>query len=344
MTVTASTLPMLLHRGRGRLRRAAQSRPSSGSSSAAPSWPTSASTAPRFDQRIKLVFPDPVTGGIDLDRGRRRVVVRHLARAVRPRSAATCGPTRSATSAARASRHDLRRRHRAAPRGRPGRAGLDLGLERPRRATASCCWRRAAATPTAGSSSPRRRAPTCCWWATRPPCRRCARSSSSCPTTPAARRSWRCRTPATSRTYAVRPASRSPGWPARATPLGQRLHDAVVAHLGDPRRRRVEVAADEVDPDLWETPSYSSSGEEVAGGPWPVRRALRLDRRGVEGRHRPAPAPGQRARLRPQPGRLHGLLAPRCGDEVLTGVLTRASIARRRSMVLRQRRFGARGE
>ena len=26
----------------------------------------------------------------------------------------------------------------------------------------------------------------------------------------------------------------------------------------------VEVAADEVDPDLWETPTYSSSGEEIA--------------------------------------------------------------------------------
>ena len=37
---------------------------------------------------------------------------------------------------------------------------------------------------------------------------------------------------------------------------------------GPPRAspgRPVEVGADEVDPDLWETPFYSSSGEEVAG-------------------------------------------------------------------------------
>ena len=42
-----------------------------------------------------------------------------------------------------------------------------------------------------------------------------------------------------------------------------RLHDAVVAHLGIPGAS-VEVAPDEVDPDLWETPFYSSSGEEIA--------------------------------------------------------------------------------
>ena len=50
--------------------------------------------------------------------------------------------------------------------------------------------------------------------------------------------------------------------------LGVRLHDAVVAHLGPrsiSRAARVEVGPDEVDPDLWETPYYSSSGEEVAG-------------------------------------------------------------------------------
>jgi NADPH-dependent ferric siderophore reductase len=53
-------------------------------------------------------------------------------------------------------------------------------------------------------------------------------------------------------------------WLARDDePLGQRLHDEVVAHLGIPGAT-VVVAADEVDPDLWETPSYSSSGEEIA--------------------------------------------------------------------------------
>jgi NADPH-dependent ferric siderophore reductase len=54
-------------------------------------------------------------------------------------------------------------------------------------------------------------------------------------------------------------------WLAReGEELGAGLHDAVVAHLGIPGAT-VEVAAEEVDPDLWETPFYSSSGEEVPG-------------------------------------------------------------------------------
>lgn len=57
-------------------------------------------------------------------------------------------------------------------------------------------------------------------------------------------------------------------WLAReGEELGAGLHDAVVAHLGPVSvslaGATVEVAADEVDPDLWETPSYSSSGEDV---------------------------------------------------------------------------------
>lgn len=60
------------------------------------------------------------------------------------------------------------------------------------------------------------------------------------------------------------PAGISVTWlPREEAPLGQRLHDAVVAHLGIPGAA-VEVAPDEVDPDLWETPFYSSSGEEIA--------------------------------------------------------------------------------
>jgi len=59
------------------------------------------------------------------------------------------------------------------------------------------------------------------------------------------------------------PAGVSVTWLAREdAPLGQRLHDEVVAHLGIPGAT-VEVAPDEVDPDLWETPFYSSSGEEI---------------------------------------------------------------------------------
>ncbi len=60
-----------------------------------------------------------------------------------------------------------------------------------------------------------------------------------------------------------RPDGVSVTWlPRDGAPLGERLHDAVVAHLGTPGAV-VEVSPDEVDPDLWETPSYSSSGEEI---------------------------------------------------------------------------------
>jgi NADPH-dependent ferric siderophore reductase len=61
-----------------------------------------------------------------------------------------------------------------------------------------------------------------------------------------------------------RPDGVSVTWlPRNGAPLGERLHAAVVAHLGTPGAA-VEVSPDEVDPDLWETPSYSSSGEEIA--------------------------------------------------------------------------------
>lgn len=42
---------------------------------------------------------------------------------------------------------------------------------------------------------------------------------------------------------------------------GERLHAAVLEHLGTPVAGPLEV--DEVDPDLWETPLYSSSGEPL---------------------------------------------------------------------------------
>ena len=47
-----------------------------------------------------------------------------------------------------------------------------------------------------------------------------------------------------------------------AARLGERLHDAVVAHLGI-GAAEADVGEDEVDPDLWETPTYSSSGEQI---------------------------------------------------------------------------------
>lgn len=54
--------------------------------------------------------------------------------------------------------------------------------------------------------------------------------------------------------------------PRNGAPLGRLLHGAVVDHLGG------EAATDTggevtVDPDLWETPTYSSSGEAVADAP-----------------------------------------------------------------------------
>ncbi|HEY0642652.1 MAG TPA: siderophore-interacting protein [Nocardioides sp.] len=67
-----------------------------------------------------------------------------------------------------------------------------------------------------------------------------------------------------------RPAGVEVVWLAReGDELGVGLRDAVVAHLGplsiSLAEASVEVSVDEVDPDLWETPSYSSSGEEVVG-------------------------------------------------------------------------------
>jgi len=51
--------------------------------------------------------------------------------------------------------------------------------------------------------------------------------------------------------------------PRDGRPLGSLLHAAAVELLGG-SAATVEVGDDEIDPDLWETPAYSSSGEEVA--------------------------------------------------------------------------------
>jgi NADPH-dependent ferric siderophore reductase len=48
-------------------------------------------------------------------------------------------------------------------------------------------------------------------------------------------------------------------------PHGDLLHAAVARHLGAPRTV-VDVGDEEVDPDLWETPTFSSSGEAVSEG------------------------------------------------------------------------------
>lgn len=53
--------------------------------------------------------------------------------------------------------------------------------------------------------------------------------------------------------------------PREGAEHGVRLHEAVVEHLGAQPLAR-PVPDEEVDPDLWETPTYSSSGEDTSGG------------------------------------------------------------------------------
>jgi NADPH-dependent ferric siderophore reductase len=52
--------------------------------------------------------------------------------------------------------------------------------------------------------------------------------------------------------------------PRGDAPRGASLHAAVVAWLTGTAEVAPQVGDDEIDPDLWETPVYSSSGEEVA--------------------------------------------------------------------------------
>jgi NADPH-dependent ferric siderophore reductase len=53
--------------------------------------------------------------------------------------------------------------------------------------------------------------------------------------------------------------------PREGAEHGELLHPAVAKHLGAPRTV-VSVADEEVDPELWETPTFSSSGEAVSDG------------------------------------------------------------------------------
>lgn len=50
--------------------------------------------------------------------------------------------------------------------------------------------------------------------------------------------------------------------PREGAPVGSRLQPAVLGHLGADGRGITEP--DDVDPDLWETPTHSSSGEDLA--------------------------------------------------------------------------------
>ena len=51
--------------------------------------------------------------------------------------------------------------------------------------------------------------------------------------------------------------------PRGGRPRGEAAQEVVYAHLGADFEPDLEVSDEEVDPELWETPSYSSSGEEV---------------------------------------------------------------------------------
>ena len=144
---------------------------------------------PLYDQRIKLVFPNDA-GQPAVVRGRRRVVVRHLARDPGVRARPHAHLHRARRPRHRRG-HPARRRLRPAPRGRRDRPGLGLGGAGDGRRPAGHDG--AAARRVVRRHRVRRRArpSRCCWWPTRPPYRPCAASSRTCRHRPAARRSWR---------------------------------------------------------------------------------------------------------------------------------------------------------
>ncbi len=214
---------------------------------------------PRWDQRIKLVFPDPVTAASPRPRASTTRGTRPGRSSPRP-SAATCGPTRSATSSAPARRPSWSwtwcSTWRATWSDRAPR-----GPRPPPSATGSWSSPRAVASPTAASSSPPPGAdlllvgdetavPAICTVLEQLPDDAVGTAFLEVPVTGDVQ-------------DVRRPAGVDVVWlPRQGREHGVALHEAVVAHLGI-AGAPVEVAPDEVDPDLWETPSYSSSGEEV---------------------------------------------------------------------------------
>ncbi|MFC4784519.1 siderophore-interacting protein [Nocardioides sp. MAHUQ-72] len=62
--------------------------------------------------------------------------------------------------------------------------------------------------------------------------------------------------------------------PREGAALGQRLRAAVLTHLGAGAEPVPDLPADEVGTDLWETPTHSSSGQEVGVGRVPCRPGL----------------------------------------------------------------------
>ena len=103
--------------------------------------------------------------------------------------------------------------------------------------------------------------------------------------------------------------------PRGDAPRGASLHAAVIAvadrhrGTGTAARRRRGRPGPVGDPGLLVVRRGGRRDHPGAGRRHPPCRALRLDRRRVQDRHRPAAPARQRARDRPRPGRVHGLLA-----------------------------------
>ena len=111
--------------------------------------------------------------------------------------------------------------------------------------------------------------------------------------------------------------------PRNGAPLGERLAAAVLDHLGDPLPP-AEVADDEVDPDLWETPVYSSATESAPAEQAPETEGCLDDLYAwIAGESKVVT--GLRRNLvndlgmHATPRRLHGVLATRRLDAVLMG-------------------------
>ena len=189
---------------------------------------------PLYDQRIKLVFPNdagslPSFEGADeswfgtwLEHpGVRARPHAHLHRARRPRHRR---------------RHPAGRRLRAAPRGRGDRSGLDLGGAGDGRRPAGHDGAAARASRYGGIEfDPGTAQVAAAGRPTRPPYRPCAASSRTCP--PTARGAAFLEVPESGDVHG---RSRTPTgvevvWlPRDGAPLGSRLHEAVLAHLGEP--------------------------------------------------------------------------------------------------------------
>ena len=302
MTMTASPpLPMLFDRGRGGRGRAARRRPSSASSSAAPRSPTSASTARCWDQRIKLILPDPTTGGITstegadeswfapgssvpaAERGHMRTyTIRDVRGSGRGR------PASSSTSCSTSRTARRRSRRPSGPRGRPGvtascmlapRRGMHLRRHRVRP--------RPARGPAARGRRDRRPGRL---HAARAAARR--RPRDGVPGGAGGRRR-----PGRSR---VRPGVEVVWLAREGDALGVACYDAEVRRTSVPRWRAVRGRRRRRWTRTCGRPPVLlllRRGRRRSGGhrrPRP-RRAVRLDRGGVQGGHGAAPAPGQRS-------------------------------------------------